>query len=67
MCVVLSRRLRCSHLIDGLRVRNGVRVFDDRHGLAGQDRLINAQGRRQDLDQSQVSRNLVANCTHRMH
>lgn len=47
-------------LVDGARVGHGVGVLDHGHGLAGQDGLVDAQRRGEDLDDAQVGRDLVA-------
>ena len=37
-------------------------MFDDRHGLAGEDGLVNAEGSRADLDEPEVRGDLVTDC-----
>lgn len=51
---------RDAYLVDGLRVGDGVGVLDHRHGLAGQDTLVDTEGGREDGDQAQISGDLVA-------
>lgn len=53
---------RESDLVDGLGVRDGVSVLDDRHGLSSENGLVNTQGCRVDLAQAQVGGDLVSNC-----
>ena len=48
-------------LVDSLRVRYGVCVFEDTHTLSGQDGLVDLQRGRVNLGQSNVSRNLITN------
>jgi hypothetical protein len=52
----------CTHLVHSSGVRNRVSVLDDRHRLSCQDGLVNPQGSGEDLDQTDISGNLVANC-----
>ena len=47
-------------LVDGARVGHGLVVLDHRHGLTGEDGLVDTQGGGVDLDDPEVSRQLVS-------
>ena len=49
-------------LVDGPGVGHRVGVLDDRDGLASKDGLVDPERRRQDLNDPDVGRDLVANC-----
>lgn len=57
-----SHANRCTHLVDSARVGYWFIVLDDRHRLASQNRLIDANGGRVDLHYPNVSRDLVTDC-----
>uniref|UniRef100_A0A182WLP1 Uncharacterized protein n=1 Tax=Anopheles minimus TaxID=112268 RepID=A0A182WLP1_9DIPT len=46
-------------LVDSARVRDGIGVLDHGHGLTSQDGLIDTDGGGEDLDQTDISRDLV--------
>uniref|UniRef100_A0A2M3YY06 Uncharacterized protein n=1 Tax=Anopheles braziliensis TaxID=58242 RepID=A0A2M3YY06_9DIPT len=46
-------------LVDGTRIRDGIGVLDHRDRLTGQDGLIDTDGGGVDLDQTDISRDLV--------
>ena len=48
-----------AHLVDGLGVGDGVGVFDDRDRLAGEDRLVDAEGGGHDVEEAKIGRDLV--------
>lgn len=50
------------YLVDGARVGDGVSVLDDGHGLSSQDGLVNPKSGGVDLEQPDVSGDLVTNC-----
>jgi hypothetical protein len=50
------------YLVHSSGVRNRVSVLDDGHRLSCQDGLVNPQGGGEDLDQTDISGDLVANC-----
>ena len=50
-------------LVDGTGVGHGFIVLDNGHGFTSQDRLVNADGGRQDLHDTDVSGDLVTNCS----
>lgn len=52
----------CSYLVDGAGVGDGIGVLDDGDGLTSQDRLVNTQRGGVDLDEPDVSRDLVTDC-----
>lgn len=52
----------CTYLVHSSGIRDSVCVLYDWYRLSCQDGLINSQGGREDLDETDISRNLVTNC-----
>jgi hypothetical protein len=52
----------CTYLVHSSGIRDRVCVLDDWYRLSCQDGLVNSQGGREDLDETEISRNLVTNC-----
>lgn len=63
MTLLLTRLLVLNvYLVNSSGVRYRVGVLDDRDRLSSQDGLVNSQSGGVDLDQSDVSWDLVTNC-----
>jgi len=52
----------CTYLVHSSGIRDRVCVLDDWYRLSCQDGLVNSQGGREDLDETDISRYLVTNC-----